>query len=98
LIPCERQRLAWGPSTNSIFYASVGELSGIKSNNHKTNSRKGFRPPHRFRWHLALLRLNFLAVRGGERFLRNVFEPLGYELAATRCPLDERMRSKARKV
>jgi 3' terminal RNA ribose 2'-O-methyltransferase Hen1 len=29
-------------------------------------------------------------VRGGERFLRAVFEPLGYEVEAARCPLDER--------
>lgn len=35
-------------------------------------------------------RLDVLPVRGGERFLRNVFEPLGYAVEATRCPLDER--------
>jgi 3' terminal RNA ribose 2'-O-methyltransferase Hen1 len=29
-------------------------------------------------------------VRGGEQFLRNVFEPLGYAVEVTRCPLDER--------
>lgn len=34
--------------------------------------------------------IDVLPVRGGERFLRNVFEPLGYELEATRSPLDER--------
>jgi 3' terminal RNA ribose 2'-O-methyltransferase Hen1 len=34
-------------------------------------------------------RIDVLPVRGGERFLRNVFEPLGYTVAATRCPLDE---------
>ena len=28
-------------------------------------------------------------VRGGERFLRAVFEPLGYAVEATRYPLDE---------
>src|SRR5262249_1571281 len=35
-------------------------------------------------------RIDVLPVRGGERFLRNVFEPLGYVVEATRCPLDER--------
>jgi 3' terminal RNA ribose 2'-O-methyltransferase Hen1 len=37
-----------------------------------------------------LARIDVLPVRGGERFLRNVFEPLGYAVEATRCPLDER--------
>jgi 3' terminal RNA ribose 2'-O-methyltransferase Hen1 len=35
-------------------------------------------------------RIDVLPVRGGERFLRNVFAPLGYGVEATRCPLDER--------
>lgn len=35
-------------------------------------------------------RIDVLPVRGGERFLRNVFEPLGYAVEATHCPLDER--------
>src|SRR5262249_17701720 len=35
-------------------------------------------------------RLDVLPVRGGERVLRNVLEPLGYVVEATRCPLDER--------
>jgi 3' terminal RNA ribose 2'-O-methyltransferase Hen1 len=35
-------------------------------------------------------RLDVLPVRGGERFLRSVFEPLGYEVEAVRYPLDER--------
>ena len=35
-------------------------------------------------------RIDVLPVRGGERFLRGVFEPLGYAVEATRCPLDER--------
>jgi 3' terminal RNA ribose 2'-O-methyltransferase Hen1 len=35
-------------------------------------------------------RIDVLPVRGGERFLPNVFEPLGYAIEATRCPLDER--------
>ncbi len=35
-------------------------------------------------------RLDVLPVRGGERFLRAVFEPLGYSVAAVRHPLDER--------
>lgn len=35
-------------------------------------------------------RLDVLPVRGGERFLRAVFEPLGYEVEAARHPLDER--------
>jgi 3' terminal RNA ribose 2'-O-methyltransferase Hen1 len=35
-------------------------------------------------------RLDVLPVRGGERFLRAVFEPLGYSVGATRHPLDER--------
>ncbi len=30
-----------------------------------------------------------LPCRGGERFLRNLFEPLGYEMSAERLPLDE---------
>src|SRR5438128_3296200 len=34
-------------------------------------------------------RIDVLPVRGGEQFLRNVFEPLGYAVEATRCPLDE---------
>jgi 3' terminal RNA ribose 2'-O-methyltransferase Hen1 len=34
--------------------------------------------------------IDVLPVRGGERFLRAVFEPLGYEVEARRCPLDER--------
>jgi 3' terminal RNA ribose 2'-O-methyltransferase Hen1 len=34
-------------------------------------------------------RIDVLPVRGGERFLRNVFEPLGYAVLASRCPLDE---------
>src|SRR5438477_9877683 len=33
--------------------------------------------------------LEVLPVRGGERFLRAVFEPLGYEVEAVRYPLDE---------
>src|SRR5262249_15567980 len=35
-------------------------------------------------------RLDVLPVRGGAPFLRSVFEPLGYEVAAERRPLDER--------
>jgi 3' terminal RNA ribose 2'-O-methyltransferase Hen1 len=35
-------------------------------------------------------RIDVLPVRGGERFLRAVFEPLGYEVGATRFPLDEK--------
>src|SRR6516225_142339 len=35
-------------------------------------------------------RLDVLPVRGGEGFLRAVFEPLGYEVEAVRHPLDER--------
>jgi 3' terminal RNA ribose 2'-O-methyltransferase Hen1 len=35
-------------------------------------------------------RIDVLPVRGGERFLRAVFEPLGYEVEATRYPLDEK--------
>src|SRR5437660_10909704 len=35
-------------------------------------------------------RLDVLPVRGGERFLRNVFEPLGYAVETVGCPLDER--------
>jgi 3' terminal RNA ribose 2'-O-methyltransferase Hen1 len=35
-------------------------------------------------------RLDVLPVRGGERFLRAVFEPLGYSVEALRHPLDER--------
>src|SRR6185295_10601453 len=31
-----------------------------------------------------------LPCRGGERFLRSLFEPLGYAVAATRLPLEER--------
>lgn len=35
-------------------------------------------------------RIDVLPALGGERFLRNVFEPVGDEVDATRCPLDER--------
>src|SRR4051794_3501099 len=35
-------------------------------------------------------RIDVLPVRGGERFLRAVFEPLGYEVQAVHYPLDER--------
>src|SRR5437868_11080892 len=35
-------------------------------------------------------RIDVLPVRGGERFLRAVFEPLSYEVEAVRYPLDER--------
>jgi 3' terminal RNA ribose 2'-O-methyltransferase Hen1 len=35
-------------------------------------------------------RIDVLPVRGGERFLRAVFEPLGYNVEAVRHPLDER--------
>jgi 3' terminal RNA ribose 2'-O-methyltransferase Hen1 len=35
-------------------------------------------------------RIDVLPVRGGESFLRGVFEPLGYEVEAVRYPLDER--------
>lgn len=34
-------------------------------------------------------RIDVLPVRGGDRFLRDVFEPIGYAVEATRCPLDE---------
>ncbi len=34
-------------------------------------------------------RIDVLPVRGGEPFLRRVFEPLGYEVEAVRYPLDE---------
>ncbi len=34
-------------------------------------------------------RIDVLPVRGGERFLRAVFEPLGYAVEAVRLPLDE---------
>jgi 3' terminal RNA ribose 2'-O-methyltransferase Hen1 len=37
-----------------------------------------------------MARIDVLPVRGGERFLRGVFEPLGYEVEAVRYPLDER--------
>jgi 3' terminal RNA ribose 2'-O-methyltransferase Hen1 len=35
-------------------------------------------------------RMHVIPVRGGERFLRGVFEPLGYAVDAERHPLDER--------
>src|SRR5437870_2252682 len=35
-------------------------------------------------------RIDVLPVRGGEQFLRSVFEPLGYELDTVRSVLDER--------
>jgi 3' terminal RNA ribose 2'-O-methyltransferase Hen1 len=35
-------------------------------------------------------RMDVLPVRGGEKFLRAVFEPLGYRVACERHPLDER--------
>ena len=35
-------------------------------------------------------RIDVLPVRGGERFLRAVFEPLGYAVEALRHPLDDR--------
>jgi 3' terminal RNA ribose 2'-O-methyltransferase Hen1 len=35
-------------------------------------------------------RIDVLPVRGGERFLRAVFEPLGYEIEAVRSTVDER--------
>jgi 3' terminal RNA ribose 2'-O-methyltransferase Hen1 len=35
-------------------------------------------------------RLDVIPVRGGERFLRAVFEPLGYEVEAVRIAFDER--------
>jgi 3' terminal RNA ribose 2'-O-methyltransferase Hen1 len=35
-------------------------------------------------------RIAALPCRGGERFLRSLFEPLGYAVAATRFPLDDR--------
>lgn len=35
-------------------------------------------------------RIDVLPVRGGEQFLRRIFEPLGYEIEATSGPLDER--------
>ena len=35
-------------------------------------------------------RIDVLPVRGGERFLRAAFEPLGYAVEATRHPLDDR--------
>jgi 3' terminal RNA ribose 2'-O-methyltransferase Hen1 len=35
-------------------------------------------------------RIDVLPVRGGERFLRSVFEPVGYEVETVRFPLDER--------
>src|SRR6266550_3710289 len=35
-------------------------------------------------------RIDVLPVRGGDGFLRSVFEPLGYAVEAARCPLDER--------
>jgi len=35
-------------------------------------------------------RIDVLPVRGGERFLRDVFEPLGYTVLAQHHPLDER--------
>jgi 3' terminal RNA ribose 2'-O-methyltransferase Hen1 len=34
-------------------------------------------------------RIDVLPVRGGERFLQRVFDPLGYVVEAARCPLDE---------
>jgi 3' terminal RNA ribose 2'-O-methyltransferase Hen1 len=34
-------------------------------------------------------RIDVLPVRGGERFLHNVFQPLGYAVRSARCPLDE---------
>jgi 3' terminal RNA ribose 2'-O-methyltransferase Hen1 len=33
--------------------------------------------------------ISVLPCRGGEEFLRRLFEPLGYEVSARRCPLDE---------
>src|SRR5208282_3978085 len=36
-----------------------------------------------------IARIDVLPVRGGERFLRSVFEPLGYGVEAVRYPLDE---------
>jgi hypothetical protein len=39
---------------------------------------------------LLTARIDVLPVRGGERFLQAIFEPLGYEIEAVRSPLDER--------
>jgi 3' terminal RNA ribose 2'-O-methyltransferase Hen1 len=36
------------------------------------------------------VRIDVLPVRGGDEFLRRMFEPLGYTLEAVRYPLDER--------
>ncbi len=33
--------------------------------------------------------IEVLPCRGGEEFLHDVFDPLGYEVVATRCPFDE---------
>jgi len=35
-------------------------------------------------------KIDVLPVRGGEKFLRRIFGPLGYTLNAKRCPLDEK--------
>lgn len=35
-------------------------------------------------------KLSVLPCRGGERFLERIFGPLGYEIQAVRCPLDDR--------
>lgn len=35
------------------------------------------------------VQLDVLPVRGGEEFLQQMFEPLGYQISATRHPLDE---------
>lgn len=37
-----------------------------------------------------LVRLSVLPCRGGDGLLRKLFEPLGYEISAERCALDER--------
>ena len=34
-------------------------------------------------------KMSVVPCRGGERFLRRLFEPLGYEVEAQQCPLDE---------
>jgi 3' terminal RNA ribose 2'-O-methyltransferase Hen1 len=37
-----------------------------------------------------VVQINVLPVRGGEQLLNRIFEPLGYDVEATRAPLDER--------
>lgn len=70
---------------SSFLSVAIGKMFGTAM-----NGRSNDRPDLAARAIPLAVRLPVLPCRGGDRFLRSLFEPLGYEVATSSISLDER--------